>query len=102
MGLANYLVEQNENGDSAYLRAVELAEEINKNGPLALKLAKIAINVGVEADLRSGLAFESLCHTLTVRTKDRREGLDGPDGQNNEDVFISKLSGKGNGIYVSI
>ena len=75
IGLANYLVDQNETGDASFWRAVELAEEIVNNGPLALKLAKLAINTGAEVDMRSGLAFETLCHTLTVGTRDRREGL---------------------------
>ena len=75
IGITNYSVEQNSAGDAAYRRAVKLAEEMISNGPQALKVAKIAINKGSEVDLQSGLAIEAVCHTLTVGTKDRLEGL---------------------------
>jgi len=31
-------------------------------GPIALKMAKLAINKGVEVDLESGLQFEQTCY----------------------------------------
>jgi len=75
MGIVNYSVEQNPNGDAAYRRAVKLAEEMICNGPVALKLAKLARNKGSEVDINTGLSIEAACHTLTVGTKDRLEGL---------------------------
>jgi len=75
MGIVNYSVEQNPNGDAAYRRAVKLAEEMICNGPVALRVAKFAINKGSEVDINTGLAIEAACHTLTVGTKDRLEGL---------------------------
>lgn len=75
LGMFNYVVEQNHEGDAAYNKALELAEEILPGGPVALKYAKYAINKGIEVDLNSGLAIEAACHTLCVHTKDRIEGL---------------------------
>ena len=45
------------------------------NGPIALRMAKQAINKGVEVDLASGLAFEQACYAQVIPTKDRMEGL---------------------------
>jgi len=71
----NHVVEQNENGDAAYHRALELAREIIPQGPIALRMAKQAINLGSEVDLSTGLAFEQACYAQVIPTKDRLEGL---------------------------
>ena len=52
-----------------------LAREIQPNGPLALRLAKQAVNRGVGLNLASGLAFEQACYAQVLPTKDRLEGL---------------------------
>ena len=44
----NHSVPQNENGDAAYQRAIKLAQEILPNGPVGVKMAKQAINKGME------------------------------------------------------
>lgn len=75
LGLANHSVEQNESGDAAYLRALELAREINPQGPIAIRMAKLAINQGIEVDLATGLAIEEACYAQVIPTKDRLEGL---------------------------
>jgi len=55
--------------------ALALAAEIGRNGPVALKAAKRAIDRGVEMDLGNALVFESTCYEMTIPTEDRREGL---------------------------
>ncbi|XP_072310131.1 methylglutaconyl-CoA hydratase, mitochondrial [Eucyclogobius newberryi] len=75
LGLVNHSVEQNESGDAAYLRALELAREINPQGPIAVRMAKLAINQGIEVDLSTGLAIEEACYSQVIPTKDRVEGL---------------------------
>uniref|UniRef100_V5G732 Methylglutaconyl-CoA hydratase, mitochondrial n=1 Tax=Anoplophora glabripennis TaxID=217634 RepID=V5G732_ANOGL len=75
LGLVNHVVEQNEIGNAAYLRSVELAEEILPNGPLGIRMAKKAINRGIEVDLDSGLVVEEACYAQLIPTKDRTEGL---------------------------
>lgn len=55
--------------------ALALAKNIARNGPVAVKQAKSAINKGVQADLYTGLAIEHLCYQQTIQTEDRIEGL---------------------------
>ena len=52
-----------------------LAAEIGKNGPVALKAAKRAIDRGMEMDLGNALVFENTCYEMTIPTEDRIEGL---------------------------
>jgi len=75
IGLVNHVVEQNKEGNAAYHRALELAQEIAVNGPVAVRMAKQAINYGIEVDLATGLAFEESCYAQIIPTKDRLEGL---------------------------
>lgn len=75
IGLVNYVVPQNETGDAAYLRSVELAKKIIPNGPVGVKMAKVAISRGIEVDLATGLSIEEACYAQVIPTKDRIEGL---------------------------
>lgn len=71
MGVVNYCVPA---GD-AYQKALELAREINQKGPLAVKMAKKAIDQGAEVDLPSALVVEEECYQQVLHTEDRLEGL---------------------------
>ncbi|XP_046870732.1 methylglutaconyl-CoA hydratase, mitochondrial [Hypomesus transpacificus] len=75
LGLVSHAVEQNKCGDAAYLRALDLAREFNPQGPIAIRMAKLAINQGIEVDLATGLAIEEACYAQVIPTKDRLEGL---------------------------
>ncbi|XP_062925003.1 methylglutaconyl-CoA hydratase, mitochondrial isoform X1 [Mobula hypostoma] len=75
IGLVSHVVEQNEEGDAAYHRALSLAKEFLPQGPIAVRLAKLAINRGVEVDLKTGLEIEEACYAQVIPTKDRIEGL---------------------------
>ncbi|XP_061603488.1 methylglutaconyl-CoA hydratase, mitochondrial isoform X1 [Phyllopteryx taeniolatus] len=75
LGLVSHSVEENKSGDAAYLRALELAREINPQGPIAVRMAKLAINQGIEVDLSTGLAIEEACYAQVIPTTDRLEGL---------------------------
>jgi len=75
IGLVNHAVLQNEQGDAAYLRSLDLAAEIVTQGPIALRMAKAAINRGLNVDLTSGLAYEEAYYAQVIPTKDRIEGL---------------------------
>lgn len=55
--------------------ALGLAREILPNGPVALRMAKLAVNRGLELDRDSGLAFEQACYAQVIPTQDRLEGL---------------------------
>ena len=71
LGLANKVVPLS----NLLEEAAALAGVITKNGPIALRAAKRAIDRGMEMDLASGLVFESTCYEMTIPTEDRREGL---------------------------
>lgn len=75
MSVVNHAVEQNENKDAAYLKALQLAEEILPNGPVGVKMAKKAIDKGIQVDLSTGYAIEEACYAQIIPTKDRLEGL---------------------------
>ncbi|WP_163972166.1 enoyl-CoA hydratase [Oceanobacillus halotolerans] len=55
--------------------AMKLAHAISKNGPIAVKQAKKAINQGFQTDITTGLEIEHLCYTKTLFSSDRLEGL---------------------------
>lgn len=75
IGVCSYSVPPNQNGDSAYQQALVLAEEILPNGPLGVKMAKIAIDKGLQTDLSTGYAIEEACYAQVIPSKDRLEGL---------------------------
>ena len=56
------------------LRARELAKKILRQGPLAARLAKIALNASARVDLDSGLLIETLAQALCYSSDDKLEG----------------------------
>jgi len=54
---------------------MEMADMIAQNGPIAVEMAKYAIDKGIETDLATGLAIESNAYRVTIPTEDRIEGL---------------------------
>jgi enoyl-CoA hydratase/carnithine racemase len=54
------------------VRAV--ADRILAKGPLAVRLAKLIVRTGMDADLRTGLVVERLAQALLYTTDDKREG----------------------------
>ncbi|KFO22168.1 Methylglutaconyl-CoA hydratase, mitochondrial [Fukomys damarensis] len=62
VGLVSHVLEQNQEGDAAYRKALDLAREFLPQGPVAVRVAKLAINQGMEVDLVTGLAIEEACY----------------------------------------
>ena len=56
-------------------RALEVAERIAGNAPIAVCQAKIAIHQGLQMSLADGLRFEIEAYNRTVTTEDRLEGV---------------------------
>jgi enoyl-CoA hydratase/carnithine racemase len=56
--------------------ALELAETIAANGPVAVRLAKRAIDGGADLPLARALELEWECYARTLETKDRLEALE--------------------------
>ncbi|KAL8136629.1 hypothetical protein V2J09_002630 [Rumex salicifolius] len=71
LGLVNYCVPAGE----AHQKGLGIAREITQKGPVAIRMAKKAINKGMEVDLASAWNVEEECYKQTLYTKDRLEGL---------------------------
>jgi enoyl-CoA hydratase len=56
------------------IRARELAKKILKQGPLAARLAKLALNASARVDLDSGLLIETLAQAICYSSEDKTEG----------------------------
>ena len=54
--------------------AQEMAAKIISKGPLAIKAAKRAINLGLDVDLKSGLEYEAMEFSAICATEDKTEG----------------------------
>lgn len=61
---------------SGFDRALELARDVAKGAPLALRAAKQAISRAVDLPLESGLDFERASYEVLLGTKDRIEALE--------------------------
>jgi enoyl-CoA hydratase len=55
--------------------AKEIAKKILKKGPLAVKLAKLSINIGTTSNPEAGMALELLSQSFLFGTEDHVEGL---------------------------
>ncbi|XP_023810234.1 enoyl-CoA hydratase domain-containing protein 2, mitochondrial [Oryzias latipes] len=75
MGLVNRAVEQNQAEDAAYREALSLAREILPQAPIAVRMAKEAMNRGMEVDIGSAMAIERMCYARVIPTRDRQEGM---------------------------
>lgn len=75
MEIVNHSVTQNSTGDAAYMKTLNIAEEILPNGPIGVKMAKRAIDRGIQVDLSTGYMIEEACYANVIPTKDRIEGL---------------------------
>lgn len=71
LNLVNRVVPEGE----ALNEARELASQIAKNGPVAVRHAKAAANKSLDVDLTSGLEFEANQFALLFATEDAREGM---------------------------
>lgn len=72
INLIDYLAE-----DGAHLTTVlqERLAQLGKNGPIAVKAAKKAIEDGYSVDIETGLTIEASCYDVVLRSADRIEGL---------------------------
>lgn len=61
--------------DQLHSEAVKLAEEINSNAPIAVRLAKKAVRLGLDVSLKEGLVIENECYNDVIPTRDRQEAL---------------------------
>ncbi|EST07884.1 Crotonase superfamily [Kalmanozyma brasiliensis GHG001] len=69
------IVAQEGAGTAAFEKGVQLARSFAKNGPLAIRAAKLAIDKGEQMDPETALDFERQCYETILGTQDRLEGL---------------------------
>ncbi|WP_257350408.1 enoyl-CoA hydratase/isomerase family protein [Pseudalkalibacillus decolorationis] len=55
-------------------KTVEVAQQIISKGPLAVMLAKLAVNVGAETDMKTALIIEKLSQAILFSSEDKQEG----------------------------
>ena len=71
IGLVNKAVPR----EKLYDEVRKLADKIAAVGPVAVKMAKAAVNKGTEVDLVTGLAYEIETVSLCFSTEDKQEGM---------------------------
>lgn len=73
--ICNHVVPQNGNDDAAYQKAIDIAAEILPNGPVGVRMAKQAVDHGLQVDISTGYAIEEACYAQLIPTTDRVEAL---------------------------
>lgn len=71
LGLLNRIVSKGK----ALETAQTWANMIKEQGPIAIRQAKLAIDQGMETDLKTGLMIERMAYEVLIPTQDRLEGL---------------------------
>lgn len=71
IGLVNRTVSQ----EKLMEECLALAEKIIKNGPVAVRYSKAAINRGLDVDLDTGIRIENELFAMCFATKDQKEGM---------------------------
>lgn len=72
MGLVNQVTENTR--EELMAATLKMAHQIMKKGPVAVSMAKMAINAGLDTDINTGLLLERIAQTVAFSTEDRREG----------------------------
>ncbi|SDI48298.1 enoyl-CoA hydratase [Alteribacillus bidgolensis] len=60
--------------DELLTKTKEWAGSILAKGPLAVRLAKLSVNLGYETDMKTGLAIEKLSQAVLFDSDDKTEG----------------------------
>ena len=58
-----------------HTKAQDLARRVLRQGPLAARLAKVAMNAAMRVDRDSGLLIETLAQALCYQSDDKQEGM---------------------------
>jgi len=76
LGIVNEVVPQNLDGNAALMYSFIVAQSIAENGPISVKMAKVAIDKGIgKSSLAEALLIEESCYAKVIPTTDRLEGL---------------------------
>lgn len=75
LNMINYLVYQNELGSAALEKGLNLAQEIARQAPLGVRMAKQSIDQSLEVDIETSHSIERACYEKVILTNDRLEGI---------------------------
>ncbi|OZJ04332.1 hypothetical protein BZG36_02371 [Bifiguratus adelaidae] len=70
LGIVNHAV-----SGSSFDKALDIAQRILPQGPIAIRMAKLAIDKGAQTDIDTGLEIEQAYYAQVIPTEDRTEGL---------------------------
>jgi enoyl-CoA hydratase len=70
------LVQKVVSADELLEEVIRLTKNILSKAPIAVRASKIAIDRGMDVDLRTGVAFEAEAITLAFASADRKEGME--------------------------
>jgi len=71
IGLVNQVVPN----DELMEKALEMAKTIAQNAQIAVRQSKIAINAGMQCDVKTGLEFEAQSFPLCFSTEDQKDAM---------------------------
>ncbi|KAJ2964748.1 hypothetical protein NQZ79_g398 [Umbelopsis isabellina] len=74
-GALNFGIVNHATEESAYSKALSLAESMLPQGPIAMRMAKMAVSKGMQTDIDTGLEIEQAYYAQVIPTEDRMEGL---------------------------
>lgn len=75
LNICSHVLPQNKHEDAAYQKAVDIGAEILPNGPMGVRMAKKAIDCGLQVDINTAYAIEEACYAQLIPTTDRMEAL---------------------------
>ena len=84
IGLVNKVVSH----DDLLKEAIEMANEIAMNAQIAVQQIKRAVNIGIETDIKTGLAYELQAFSLCNSTEDKKIGMSSFVNKSKEKNFI--------------
>ncbi|MBZ4663380.1 MAG: enoyl-CoA hydratase/isomerase family protein [Caloramator sp.] len=71
IGLVNKVVPQENLMDEV----MDLANSISKNAPVAVRMCKVAINRGIDVDIKTGIQYEAEIFSHCFSTEDQRDAM---------------------------
>lgn len=86
IGLVSYVCPPEE----LMAKALELAEKIAVNAPIAVRESKRCIRMGMQTDIHTGSAFEAEAFGVSCGTCDKNEGMDAFLEKRKEKNFLGK------------
>ena len=72
------------------VKALELANAICANAPIAVKESKRCIRMGMQTDISTGSAFEAEAFGVCCGTEDKKEGMSAFLEKRAEKHFVNK------------